>query len=117
MTIRKVEIERLSVISSKPFEEVLTTLEAAIGHPDMVEFMKAMHASSTFAEFESVVHKQLGTTGLMMFMKFDQGVVLRKETGLNTPSALCDWQSAHHERNDEACSRRWRLCSGHDSSG
>jgi hypothetical protein len=45
MTVRKVEIERLSVISSKPFEEVLATLEAALGHPDMVEFMKAMHAS------------------------------------------------------------------------
>ena len=28
MTVRKVEIERLSVISSKPLEEVLTTLEA-----------------------------------------------------------------------------------------
>src|SRR5215472_18011319 len=88
MTIRKVEIERLSVISSKPFEEVLTTLEAAIGHPDMVEFMKTTYASSTFAESESVVHKQLGTTGLMMFMKFDQGAVLRKETGLNTPKIV-----------------------------
>ena len=88
MTVRKVEIERLSIISSKPFEEVLTTLEAAIGHPDMVEFTKAMHSSHTFAEFESVVHKQLGTTGLMMFMKFDQGAVLRKETGLNTPKIV-----------------------------
>src|SRR5215467_7308664 len=88
MTVRKVEIERLSVISSKPFEEILTTLEAAIGHPDMFEFMKAMHASSTFAEFESTVHKQLGTTGLMMFMKFDQGAVVRKETGLNTPKIV-----------------------------
>jgi len=57
----------------------LTTLEAAIDHPDIIEFMKAMHASSTFAEFENVVHKQLGTTGLMMFMKFDQGAVLRKQ--------------------------------------
>src|SRR5262249_25168472 len=72
----------------KPFEEILTTLEAAIGHPDMFEFMKAMHASSTFAEFESTVHKQLGTTGLMMFMKFDQAAVLRKETGLNTPKIV-----------------------------
>jgi uncharacterized protein (DUF302 family) len=88
MTVRKVEIERLSVISSKPFEEVLATLEGAIGHPDMVEFMKAMHSSHTFAEFESVVHKQLGTTGLMMFMKFDQGAVVRKETALNTPKIV-----------------------------
>src|SRR5215469_2614978 len=79
MTVRKVEIERLSVISSKPFEEVLATLEGAIGHPDMVEFRKAMNSSHTFAEFENVVHKQLGTTGLMMFMKFDHGTVVRKE--------------------------------------
>jgi len=86
MTVRKVEIERLSVISSKPFEEVLTTLEEAIGHPDMDEFMKATHASQNFAEFESVVHKQLGTTGLMMFMKFDQGAVLR--TSLDTPKIV-----------------------------
>jgi hypothetical protein len=32
MTLSKVEIERLSVISSKSFEEVLATLEAAVGH-------------------------------------------------------------------------------------
>jgi uncharacterized protein (DUF302 family) len=88
MTVSKVEIERLSVISSKSFEEVLATLEASVGHPDMVEFMKAMHAAHTFAEFESVVHKQLGATGLMMFMKFDQGAVLRKETGLDTPKIM-----------------------------
>ena len=78
MTVRKVEIERLSVISSKPFEEVLATLEAAVGDPDMVEFMKPLHDAHTFAEFESVVHKQLGTTGLMMFTKFDHGAVMRK---------------------------------------
>ncbi len=63
----------------------MRTLEAAVGHPDIVEFNKATHAAHTFAEFESVVHNQLGTTGLMMFMKFDQGAVVRKETGLNTP--------------------------------
>ena len=85
MKVRKVKIERLSVISSKRFEEVLATLEAAIGHPDMVEFTKDTDAAHTFAEFESVVHKRLGSTGLMMFMKLDHGAVVRKETGLNTP--------------------------------
>jgi hypothetical protein len=44
MTIRKVEIERLSVKSSKPFEVVVAALEAVIGHPDMVEFVKATQA-------------------------------------------------------------------------
>ncbi|MFY9797869.1 MAG: DUF302 domain-containing protein [Candidatus Nitrosopolaris sp.] len=75
-------------ITSKPFEEVLASLEAAIGHPDMVEYTKATHASHTFAEYESVVHKHLGPTGLMMFMKFDLGAVLRKETGLDTPKIV-----------------------------
>jgi len=42
MTIRKIETERFSVTSSKPFEVVVATLEAAIGHPDIVEFMKAI---------------------------------------------------------------------------
>ena len=40
MTIRKVEIERLSVASSKPFEAVVGAIETAVGHPDVVEFMK-----------------------------------------------------------------------------
>ena len=66
----------------------MTSLETAIGHPDMVEFMKATHASHTFAEFESVVLKQLDTTGLIMLMKFDRGAVVRKETGLNTPKIM-----------------------------
>jgi hypothetical protein len=41
MVIKRVEIERLSVTSSKPFEVVVAALKAAVGHPDMVEFAKA----------------------------------------------------------------------------
>ena len=40
LTILKIEIERLSVTSSKPFDVVVASLEAAIGHPDMVEFFE-----------------------------------------------------------------------------
>jgi hypothetical protein len=42
MTIRKIEIEGLSMTSSKPFEKVVAALEAAVGHPDMSEFVKAI---------------------------------------------------------------------------
>jgi hypothetical protein len=31
--IRKVEMERFTVISSNPFDEVVAALKAAIGHP------------------------------------------------------------------------------------
>jgi uncharacterized protein (DUF302 family) len=88
MTVRKVEIERFSVTSSKPFEAVVTALEAAVGHPDMVEFGKATKAARTFAELEGAVQKGLGRTGLMMFMVLDHGAILRKETGLDTPKIV-----------------------------
>lgn len=53
MPVRKVEIERLTVTSSKLFEVVVASLEAAIGNPDLVEFVKATEGARTFAELES----------------------------------------------------------------
>ncbi len=85
MTTRKLEIERFSMISSKPFEAVLVVLKAAVGHPDMAEFAKAVKDAQTFAELEDSVRRGLGETGLMMFMELDHGAILRQETGLDTP--------------------------------
>ncbi len=88
MTFRKIEIERLSVTSYKPFEVVVAALKAAVGHPDMVEFEKATKGARTFSELENAVNRGLGRTGLMMFMEFDLGAILRKETGLDTPKIV-----------------------------
>jgi uncharacterized protein (DUF302 family) len=88
MTTRRVEIERFSVISSKPFQDVLAALKAAVGHPDMAEFTKAAKGARTFAELEDVVRRGLGKTGLMMFMELDHGGILRKETGLDSPKIV-----------------------------
>jgi uncharacterized protein (DUF302 family) len=88
MTIKNVEIDRSIVTSSKPFEEIVAALEAAVWHPDMVEFVKATHSTLTFAELKNVIHRSLGRTGLMMFMKFDLGEILRTETGLSTPKIV-----------------------------
>ena len=77
-TIKKVEIERFSVISSKPFEAVVAALRVAVGRPDMVEFAKATKGARNFTEPESVVQRGLGWTGLMMFMELDHGAILRK---------------------------------------
>ena len=35
--IRKIEMERFSLTTSKPFDEVVAGVSAAIGHPDMAE--------------------------------------------------------------------------------
>jgi hypothetical protein len=89
MTTKRVEMERFSVVSSKPFQEILASLKSAVGHPDMEEFGRATKSARTFAELEDVVRNGLGKTELMTFMELDLGAILRKETGLVTPKS-CD---------------------------
>jgi uncharacterized protein (DUF302 family) len=86
--IKKIEIERLSITSSKPFDQVVAALEAAIGRLDMAEFGRASNDSRSFAELKSVIEKGLNETGMMLFMKLDHGAVLRKETGRDTPKII-----------------------------
>ena len=45
MTVRKVEIERFSVTTSKPFEMVVAALKEAVGRPDMVEIAKSLQTN------------------------------------------------------------------------
>jgi uncharacterized protein (DUF302 family) len=88
MSIRRFEIERFSLLSSKPFETVVAALKAAVGRLNLVEFANASKGADTFAELENVVTRDLGRTGLMLFMELDHGAVLRKETGLDTPKIV-----------------------------
>src|SRR5712664_4541724 len=83
--IKKIEIERFSLTSSKPFDQIVATLNAAIGHPDMAEFVRSTHEARSFAELKSAVEKGLSKAGLMLFMQLDQGAVVRKETDGETP--------------------------------
>jgi uncharacterized protein (DUF302 family) len=88
MSIRRFEIERFSLISSKPFEIVVAALKAPVGRLNLVEFANASKGTGTFAELENVVRRDLGKTGLMLLMELDHGAVLRKETGLDTPKIV-----------------------------
>ena len=88
MRSRKIEIEHLSIVSARPFEVVITALDAAIGHPDIAEFLKALENAADVAELQSVVARGLGRTGLLLFMKFDLGVVLSKVNKRDAPKAV-----------------------------
>ena len=83
--IRKIEIERFSLTTSKAFNEVIAGVNAAIGHPDMAEFGRSTHEARSFAELKSAVEEGLSKSGLMLFMQLDQGAVVRKERGGDTP--------------------------------
>jgi len=86
--IRTIEVERFSLISSKPFDQVVAVLYASIGHPDMAEFGRSTNEASSFAELKRAVEKGLSEAGLMLFMQLDHGAVLRKETGRETPKMI-----------------------------
>src|SRR5712672_2753098 len=88
MSIRKIKMERFSVITSKPFDAVVTALKAGVGRLDLVDFADASRSSGTFAELEEVINRDMGKTHLMLFLEFDHGAVLRKETGLNKPKIV-----------------------------
>jgi uncharacterized protein (DUF302 family) len=78
--IRKVEIERFTVISSKAFDDVVAAIKASIGHPNMAEFWQAAQRATTAVELEAAIQPALGESGLMQFVEFDHGMVVRTGT-------------------------------------
>jgi uncharacterized protein (DUF302 family) len=86
--IRKIEVERFALSSSKPFDQVVAALNSAVGHPEMAEFWKSTHRAQSDAELQNTIEKGLGRTGLMLFVEFDHGAVVRSGTGGATPKMI-----------------------------
>ena len=84
----EVRVRRVSIVSSRPFEEVVRRLTATIGHPEMNAFHKALGAATTIADLEEVVQGAIGSSDLMEFARFDAGEVLRKGRGGQGPQIL-----------------------------
>ena len=87
-TILAIEMQRFSVTSAKPFEKVLAAVEAAVGHPDGAEFHRKLASTKTYAATEKIVNQVIGVSGLMEFIRFDLGEVLRKERGEGAPRII-----------------------------
>jgi uncharacterized protein (DUF302 family) len=81
VTIKLVEVQRFSVVSAKPFKDVLAKLDAAIGKPNMATFRSDMTSTKTYAELQDFIAKVVGPSGLMEFARFDLGEVLRRKLG------------------------------------
>jgi uncharacterized protein (DUF302 family) len=86
--IRKIEVERFTLSSSKPFDQVVAALNSAVGHPDMSQFWKSTHQAQSDGELQKTIEKGLGPTGLMLFAEFDHGAVVRSGTGRATPRMI-----------------------------
>lgn len=85
MSIREVQVQRVTLVSVRPFDEVVARIDAQIGHPDMAAFREAFSNAQSRGEMEAVVNPVTKPNGIMEFIRFDLGEVLRKETGATTP--------------------------------
>jgi uncharacterized protein (DUF302 family) len=83
--ISRVEVERFSLTSSRSFDEVLAAINDAVGHPEMADFWTSAQQARTVGELENSIQKALGRTGLMSFVQFDHGAIVRKATGRDKP--------------------------------
>jgi uncharacterized protein (DUF302 family) len=88
MTIAKVEVERFSLTSLKPFDAVVAALKSAVGQPNMAGFFQETRATKSFTDLERVVQSGLGRTDLMLFAEYDLGDILRRETGSTSPKVI-----------------------------
>ena len=88
MQINQISVERVSLVSSRPFAQVLSALEAAIGHPDMREFGQSVGAAKSWQELEQVIHGFIGPSGFMEFTRFNMGLILSKEQGPTAPKIV-----------------------------
>jgi uncharacterized protein (DUF302 family) len=88
MATKQISVQRFSVTSSKKFEEVVAKLAAGVGHPDMRAMFAKIGAAKSYGEVEKAIEPGLGPTGLMEFMRFDHGEVVRKDRGEKTARVM-----------------------------
>src|ERR1700734_3055760 len=88
MGVQEINVQRFSVVSSKKFDDVVAKLAAGVGHPDMRAMFKNISLAKKYEEVEKIIQPGLGPTGLMEFMRFDHGEVVRKDRGEKTPRVM-----------------------------
>jgi uncharacterized protein (DUF302 family) len=79
VTVQNLAVTRVSVTSATPFDTVVARIDAAVGHPDWAALKAAIEAAPSSSAVERIVEKATGPSGLMEFVRFDIGGVLRKD--------------------------------------
>jgi uncharacterized protein (DUF302 family) len=88
MTTKQISVQRFSVVSSKPFGEVIKALERTVAHPNMGNLMSEITSAKTYADMERVIQTAAGAPGVMEFIRFNLGEIVRKERGDSAPRSL-----------------------------
>lgn len=88
MSIREIQVQRVTVISHEAFDTVVARLDAQLGHPEIVSFRKKLSEARDESEMEKIVNPETQPHGIMEFARFDLGEIIRKENGTATPKIL-----------------------------
>lgn len=88
MATKQIIVQRVSVISSRGFEDVVAALDAAAGHTDMAAFQKNIASAENDPEVEAIVQQVTAPSGFMELARFDLGIFLRKHRGHKAPRSL-----------------------------
>jgi hypothetical protein len=88
ITVQEVQVQRVNIVTTTPFDTVVARIGSAIGHTDMDAFRKGFSSARNLHEMKQVVDPVTQPNGLMEFMRLDLGEVLRKEKGGSGPRIL-----------------------------
>jgi len=83
METQVVQMERVTFVSTKSFNEIFEKLAEAIGHPDIHEFHQSVSEANTISQVEAIVKKAIGSSELMEFARFDSGGIVGKVPNKN----------------------------------
>jgi len=87
MPVNQIAVERWSLVSPKPFAEIVEALDALLGHPEMREFGMNVMKAGSWQELEHVVRAAIGRSGFMEFARFNLGQILSKDHGAGEQGA------------------------------
>jgi uncharacterized protein (DUF302 family) len=79
METKRIDVERVSFVSKRSFEEVLGSLDKGIGRPNINELGRQLAEAPTFEEYAAIIRGVVGGADLLQFLRLDLGAVLRKD--------------------------------------
>ena len=90
VTTKQLNVKRVCYVSRKPFREVLESLDAGVGHPDMAELWRNILEANTVSEVDEIMRSSVGSSGLIEFLRFNHGEVVHKAKP-EACQASCVW--------------------------
>ena len=73
VTTKQLNVKRVCYVSRKPFREVLESLDAGVGHPDVAELWRNILEANTVSEVDEIMRSSVGSSGLIEFLRFNHG--------------------------------------------